>query len=77
MSGKLRFRWTGPFFIIDEFNNTFQLGTLAGDIVRSWVNGFRLKPYHDKIPPNTFVKQQHGTKQLPASDTEGAMPQSR
>ena len=31
--GKLRFRWTDPFWIIDEFNDTFQLGTLADDIV--------------------------------------------
>ena len=40
------------FWIIDEFNDMFQLGTLAGDVVRSLVNGFRLKPYHRKIPPN-------------------------
>ena len=40
MPGKLRFRWTSPFWIIDEFNDTFQLGTLVGDIVKSWVNGF-------------------------------------
>jgi hypothetical protein len=40
MLGKLRFQWTGPFWIIDEFNGTFQLGTLAGDIIKSWVNGF-------------------------------------
>ena len=35
MPGKLRFRWTGPFWIIDEFNDTFQLSTLAGEIVKS------------------------------------------
>ena len=35
MPGKLRFRWTGPFWIIDEFNGTFQLSTLAGDIVKA------------------------------------------
>ena len=40
MPGKLRFRWTGPFWIIDEFNGMFQLGTLAGETVKSWVNGF-------------------------------------
>ena len=77
MPGKLRFRWTGPFWIIDEFNGAFQLGTLAGDIVRSWVNGFRLKPYHGTIPPNPFVKQQHGTNHLTAGHTEDVTPQSR
>ena len=40
MPGKLRFRWTVPFWIIDEFNDTFQLDTLVGDIVKSWANGF-------------------------------------
>ena len=77
MPGKFYFRWTGPFWIIDEFNGAFQLGTLAGDIVRSWVNGFRLKPYHGTIPPNPFVKQQHGTDQLTVGDMGDATPQTR
>ena len=29
MPGKLRFHWTGSFWIIDEFNDTFKLGTVA------------------------------------------------
>ena len=28
MTGKLRFRWTSPLWIIDKFNETFRLGTL-------------------------------------------------
>ena len=56
MPGKLRFRWTGPFWIIDEFNGTFQLGTLAGEIVKSWVNGFRLRPYQGSTPVNPFTE---------------------
>ena len=50
MPGKLRFRWTGPFWIIDEFNDTFQLGRLARDIVKSWVNGLRRRPYKGNTP---------------------------
>ena len=75
--GKLRFRWTDPFWIIDEFNGMFQLGTLVGDIVRSWVNGFRLKPYHGTIPPNPFTKQHLGTDQPTTGTTEDATCQSR
>ena len=77
MPDKLRFRWTSPFWIIDEFNGTFQLGTFAGDIVRSWVNGFRLKPYHGTISPNPSLKQQRGTDQFTVGDTGDATPQSR
>ena len=33
MSGKLRFRWTGPYWIVGVENGTFQLGTLAGEIL--------------------------------------------
>ena len=77
MLSKSRFRWTGLFWFIDEFNDTFELGTLAEDIIRSWVNGFRLKPYHCTIPPNPFAKKHHNTDQ-PTTDTmEDAMWQSR
>ena len=34
MPGKLRFRWTGPYWIVGAENDTFSLGTLAGDILR-------------------------------------------
>ena len=68
MPSKLRFWWTGPFWIIDEFNGTFQLGTLAGETVKRWVNGFRLRPYQGSTPPNPFAKT-HGTD----NTTEEAM----
>ena len=77
MPGKLRFRWTGPFWIIDEFNGTFQLGTLANDIVQSWVNGFRLKPYHGTVPPNPFAKSRHDTDQPTTDNTGDATCQNR
>ena len=35
MLGKLRFRWTGPFWIVDDFNGTFQLGSLAEEVLRN------------------------------------------
>ena len=63
MLGKLGFQWTGPFWIIDEFNGTFQLGTLAGETVKTWVNGLRLRPYEGSTQPNPFTET-HGTDQL-------------
>ena len=54
MPGKLRFRWTGPYWIVEAENGTFTLGTLAGEILRQKVNGFRLKPYFGPTPPNPF-----------------------
>ena len=44
MPGKLRFRWTGPYWVVGAENDTFQLGTLAGEVLRQKVNGFCLKP---------------------------------
>ena len=54
MPGKLRFRWTGPFWIVNSKNGTYQVGTLASEIMPKWVNGFRLKPYHGLTPANPF-----------------------
>ena len=54
MPGKLRFRRTGPYWIVEAENGTFMLGTLAGEILRQKVNGFRLKPYFGPTPPNPF-----------------------
>ena len=54
MPGKLRFRWTRPYWITREFNGSYQLGTLAGEVLNKWVNGFRLKPYYGPMPPNPF-----------------------
>ena len=54
MPGKLRFRWIVPYWIVGVENDMFQLGTLAGDVLRPKVNGFRLKPYLGPMPPNPF-----------------------
>ena len=54
MPGKLRFRWTGPYWITREYNGSYQLGTLAGEVLGKWVNGFRLKPYKGPMPRNPF-----------------------
>ena len=54
MPGKLRFRWTGPFWITKEYNGSYQLGTLSGEVVGKWANGFWLKPYKGHILANPF-----------------------
>ena len=59
MPGKLRFRWTGPFWITREFNGSYQLGTLAGELLSKWVNGFRLKPYKGQMPENPFKDEEN------------------
>ena len=51
MPGKLRFHWTGPYWIVEAENGTFTLGTLAGEILRQKVNTFR---YFGPTPPNPF-----------------------
>ena len=71
MPGKLRLQWTVPFWIIDEFNGTFQLGTFAEEIVKRWVNGFRLRPYQGHTPANPFVES-HETDQLTDDATKEA-----
>ena len=58
MPGKLWFRWTGPFWITKEYNGSYQLGTLAGEILGKWVNGFRLKPYKGPMPKTPFRKDE-------------------
>ena len=55
--GKLRFRWTGPYWLTREYNGSYQLGTLAGEVLGKWVNGFRLKPYRGPMPKNPFRQQ--------------------
>jgi hypothetical protein len=57
MPGKLRLRWTGPYWILHEKNGTYHLGTLLGEVVTQWANGFRLKLYYGKLPPNPFCKE--------------------
>mgnify|MGYP000444513631 FL=1 len=69
MPGKLRFRWTGPFWITKEYNGSYQLGTLAGELLGKWVNGFRLKPYKGRMPKNPF--QEDEDPQEPENRPEG------
>ena len=59
MPGKLRFRWTGPLWITKEYNGSYQLGTLVGDLLSKWVNGFRLKPYKGQVPENPFKEDEN------------------
>ena len=40
MPGKLWYRWTGPIWIVNNKNGTYQVGTLAGEILPKWVNVF-------------------------------------
>jgi hypothetical protein len=54
MPGKLRLRWTGPYWIMKADNGTYQLGTVSGEVLPQWANGFRLKPYYGKMPDNPF-----------------------
>ena len=54
MPGKQRFWWTGPFWITREFKVSYQLGTLAREVLKKWVNGFRLKPYKGMMLVNPF-----------------------
>ena len=56
MPGKLRYRWTGPVWIINSKNGTYQLGSLTGEVLPKWVNGFRLKPYLGDMPVNPFIQ---------------------
>ena len=37
-----------------EYNGSYQLGTLAGEVKGKWANGFRLKPYKGHMPANPF-----------------------
>jgi hypothetical protein len=57
MPRKLRLRWTGPYWILNEAKGTYQLGTLSGEVVTQWKNYFRLKPYYGRLPPNPFSKE--------------------
>jgi hypothetical protein len=55
MPGKLRLRWTGPYWIVKADNGMYQLGTFSGEVLPQWANGFRLKPYYGKMPVNPFM----------------------
>jgi hypothetical protein len=55
MPGKLRLRWTGPYWIVNEESGTDRLGTLSGEVLPQWANGFCLKLYYEKLLPNPFL----------------------
>jgi hypothetical protein len=55
MPGKLKLRWSGPFWIVNARDGTYQLGNLQGEMEPQWVNGFRLKRYLGPMPPNPFA----------------------
>jgi hypothetical protein len=40
---------------VNEESGTYQLGTLSGEVLPQWANGFRLKPYYGKLPANPFL----------------------
>jgi hypothetical protein len=58
MPRKLQLRWTGPYWIINEDGGMYQLDTLSGEVLPKWANGFRLKPYYGKMPPNPFLPKE-------------------
>jgi hypothetical protein len=68
MPGKLRLRWTGPYWIVKADNGTYQLGTLYGEVLPQWANGFRLKPYYGKMPANPFR-----AAEMPRQTSSGAV----
>mgnify|MGYP000391440532 CR=1 FL=1 len=35
MPGNLRFRWTGPFWIVNTYNGAYEVGTLVGEVLPS------------------------------------------
>ena len=47
MLGKLRFRWTGPYWIVAAEKRTFTFGTLAGEILPQKVNN----PFEKRTDP--------------------------
>ena len=55
MPGKLRFRWSRPYWIVAAEKGTFTLGTLAGEILPQKVKGFQLKAYAGTTPSNPFI----------------------
>ena len=56
MAGKLRLRWVGPYWIMNNKDGTYSLRMLNGERLAQLVNGFRMKPYYGKMPLNPFLK---------------------
>jgi hypothetical protein len=58
---------------VNEEGDTYQLGTLSGEVLPQWANGFRLKPYYGKLPPNPFRPTNGSggmTEDVPAASKE-------
>ena len=64
MPEKLRFPWTGTYWIMKEFKGSYQLGTFARELLEKWVNIFRLKPYKGSMPANPFKASEENKEQL-------------
>ena len=47
-----------------EFKGSYQLRTLAGELLEKWVNGFWLKPYKGPMPTNPFKVSEENKEQL-------------
>ena len=43
-------------------HGSYQLGTLVGEVLGKWVNGFRLKPYQGPMPRNPFEQVKNDTE---------------
>ena len=56
MSGKLRLWWVDPYWIVGSKDGTYVLGMPNGERLSQLVNGFLMKPYYGKMPPNPFLK---------------------
>ena len=68
MLGKLWFRWMGPYWIVNYNKGTYQLRTLAGEVMPKWVNGFRLKPYEGPTLTNPFLLEESNDQANPTID---------
>ena len=56
---------------MDEFNGTYQVGTLGGEMMSRWVNGFQPKPYLKPTPPNLFTNEKQETMENGQPNTVG------
>ena len=71
MPSKLRFRW----WVTKEYNGSYQLGTLVGELLSKWINVFRLKPYKGRMLENLF-KEPGETREYRRPDRNQGHPGS-
>ena len=62
--GKCWGSYIGPYWITDAIKGTYQLGTLASEVLPKWVNGFQLKPYARPTPPNPFTEAKNNDENV-------------